>query len=102
MRALVKTAVGQGNLEVRDVPVPQAGADEVLVRVRACGICGSDLKLQDDQHPYTPPVVIGHEFAGEIVEVGADVLNWKIGDRVVAELHANALPPMFDGQCICM
>jgi L-iditol 2-dehydrogenase len=90
MRALVKTAVGQGNLELRDVLVPQAGAGEVLVRVRACGICGSDLKLQDDQHPYTPPVVIGHEFAGEIVEVGADVLNWKVGDRVVAEQHFKA------------
>ena len=70
MRALVKTAPGPGNLELRDVPVPQIEADEVLVRVRACGICGSDLKIQDDQHPSTPPVVIGHEFAGEIVEVG--------------------------------
>ena len=73
MRALVKTANGQGNLEMRDVPVPQVDAGEVLIRVRACGICGSDLKIQDDQHPYTPPVVIGHEFAGETVEIGAEV-----------------------------
>jgi L-iditol 2-dehydrogenase len=94
MRALVKTAKGQGQLELRDVPLPLAGMDEVLVRVRACGICGSDLKIQDDQHPYTPPVVIGHEFAGEIIEVGANVLNWQVGDRVVAEQHFKAC-----GQC---
>lgn len=90
MRALVKTEVGQGNLELRDVPVPQAEAGEVLIRVRACGICGSDLKIQDDQHPYTPPVVIGHEFAGEIVEIGADVSGWAVGDRVVSEQHVKA------------
>ncbi len=90
MRALVKTTEGPGNLELRDVPVPQIGADEALIRVRACGICGSDLKIQDDQHPYTPPVVIGHEFAGEIAEIGAGVSGWQVGDRVVSEQHIGA------------
>ena len=90
MRALVKTAEGAGNLELREVPVPQIGADEVLIRVKACGVCGSDLKIQDDQHPYTPPVVIGHEFAGEIVEIGADVTGWEVEDRVVSEQHIGA------------
>ncbi len=90
MRALVKTAQGQGHLELREVQEPQVEADAVLVRVRACGICGSDLKIQDDQHPYTAPVVIGHEFAGEIVEVGAGVSGWQAGDRVVAEQHFKA------------
>ena len=90
MRALVKTAEGPGNLELREVPVPQIGADEALIRVRACGICGSDLKIQDDQHPYTPPVVIGHEFAGEIAEIGAGVSGWQVGDRVVSEQHIGA------------
>ncbi len=90
MRALVKTVKGPGNLELRDVPVPQIGADEALIRVRACGICGSDLKIQDDQHPYTPPVVIGHEFAGEIAEIGAGVSGWQVGDRVVSEQHIGA------------
>ena len=90
MRALVKTTEGPGNLELRDVPVPQIGADEALIRVRACGICGSDLKIQDDQHPYTPPVVIGHEFAGEISEIGAGVSGWQVGDRVVSEQHIGA------------
>lgn len=90
MRALVKTASGPGNLELREVPVPQIEAGEVLIRVRACGICGSDLKIQDDQHPYTPPVVVGHEFAGEIAEVGGNVSGWKVGDRVVSEQHVKA------------
>ena len=90
MRGLVKTARGPGHLELRDVPAPQIAADEVLIRVRACGICGSDLKIQDDQHPYTPPVVVGHEFAGEIAEVGAAVTGWAVGDRVVSEQHTRA------------
>ena len=90
MQALVKRARGPGNLELRDIPVPQMAPDEVLIRVRACGICGSDLKIQDDQHPYTPPVVIGHEFAGQIVKVGGDVKGRAEGDRVVSEQHTHA------------
>ena len=90
MRALVKTATGQGYMELQDVPLPQVEPGEVLLRVRACGICGSDLKIQDGQHPCTPPVVIGHEFAGEIIEIGSDVSGWKAGDRVVSEQHFKA------------
>lgn len=90
MRGLVKTARGPGHLELRDVPAPQIAPDEVLIRVRACGICGSDLKIQDDQHPYKPPVIVGHEFAGQIAEVGAAVTGWVIGDRVVSEQHTRA------------
>ena len=90
MQALVKTMQGAGHLELRQVPVPQLAPDQVLIRVRACGICGSDLKIQDDQHPYVPPVVIGHEFAGEITEVGCDVEGWVAGDRVVSEQHTHA------------
>lgn len=89
MQALVKTARGPGHLELQGVPTPQIAPDEALIRVRACGICGSDLKIQDDQHPYTPPVVIGHEFAGEIVEVGSSVASWAVGDRVVSEQHTH-------------
>jgi L-iditol 2-dehydrogenase len=89
MQALVKTGHGPGHLELRQVPVPQIAPDEVLIQVRACGICGSDLKIQEDQHPYVPPVVIGHEFAGEIAEVGRDVEGWAPGDRVVSEQHTH-------------
>jgi L-iditol 2-dehydrogenase len=90
MKALVKTTHGPGNLELRDVPIPQIKLDEVLIRVRACGICGSDLKIEEDQHPYTPPVVVGHEFAGEIMEIGENVSGWTVGDRVVSEQHTHA------------
>ena len=51
----------------------------------ATGICGSELHLYHDNHVYTPPVVVGHEFAGEIVRVGKAVKKWKVGDRVVSE-----------------
>lgn len=90
MRALMKTRQGPGNLEIIEVPVPQISPEEVLIRVHACGICGSDLKIQDDQHPYTAPVVIGHEYSGEIVEVGENVTGWAIGERVVSEQHTRA------------
>ncbi len=90
MQALVKTERGVGHLELMEVPVPQIAADEVLIRVRACGICGSDLKIYDDQHPYTAPVTIGHEFSGEIIELGAAVSGWSLGDRVVSEQHTRA------------
>jgi L-iditol 2-dehydrogenase len=90
MLALVKTASGSGHLALQEVPEPRIGADEVLIRVRACGICGSDLKIQVDQHPFTPPVVVGHEFSGEIVEIGDRVTGWAAGDRVVSEQHTCA------------
>ncbi len=89
MKALVKTARGPGHMELRQVPVPQVAPDEVLIRVYACGVCGSDLKIQDDQHPYTPPVVVGHEFAGEIAQAGRRVQGWVVGDRVVSEQHTH-------------
>ena len=90
MLALVKTLQGPGNLELQEMLIPQYAYDEVLIQVRACGICGSDLKIQEDKHPYTPPVIVGHEFSGEIVEVGDNVSNWKVGDRVVSEQHIGA------------
>ena len=90
MHALVKNAEGRGHMELQDIPLPQVKAGEVLLRVRACGICGSDLKIQDGQHPCTPPVVVGHEFAGEIIKASSDVSGWNAGDRVVSEQHFKA------------
>jgi 2-desacetyl-2-hydroxyethyl bacteriochlorophyllide A dehydrogenase len=74
---------GKRRFVVRDVPEPALDEDEVLIKVRYCGICGSDL------HTYIEGVNIrhGHEFAGDIVEVGAGVKGWEIGDRVTAESH---------------
>jgi L-iditol 2-dehydrogenase len=90
MAALLKTARGPGNMELGRAPIPEVAPDEVLIQVHACGICSSDLKIEADEHPYIPPVVLGHEFAGEIVEAARDVGSWSVGDRVVAEQHTHA------------
>lgn len=68
---------------VEEFPVPGLQADEVLVRVRACGICGSDVHGMDGSSGRRiPPIIMGHEAAGEIAEVGSGVTGWKKGDRV--------------------
>lgn len=70
-------------LELTDMPRPEIGANDVLVRVQACGICGSDVHgLDGSTGRRIPPIVMGHEAAGEIAEVGRDVKAWKEGDRV--------------------
>lgn len=95
MKALVKTAKGEGCIEVRDVPVPKIrNHDDVLIRVSAAGVCGTDLHIYHDEFPYWPPVVMGHEFAGQIMETGKGVTRFKPGDRVVAEPHTR-----FCGKC---
>ncbi len=71
------------HLVVEDFPVPTLESGEVLVRVRACGICGSDVHGMDGSSGRRiPPIVMGHEAAGEIAEVGRGVTDWKPGDRV--------------------
>jgi L-iditol 2-dehydrogenase len=76
---------GKGKIEVREAPVPSPGPGEVLLRVRACGICGSDLHFYRGELPMPPTVSPGHEFAGEVVEVGDGVEGFGPGRRVVAE-----------------
>ncbi len=88
MKGLVKTGKGVGLLEIREVSEPIPGAGEVLIKVKAAGICGTDIHIRHDQFPYYPPVILGHEFAGEIAAVGQGVKGWTVGDRVVAEPHA--------------
>ena len=67
----------------KDVPKPEYEPDEVLVQVKACGICGSDVHGMDGSSGRRiPPLIMGHEASGEIVEVGSEVENWSIGDRV--------------------
>ena len=87
MLALTKTQKGVGFLELREAPEPTMAPDEVLIAVRAAGICGTDIHVKHDTFPYWPPVIMGHEFAGEIADVGAAVAGWKVGDRVVGEPH---------------
>lgn len=83
-------------LQVQQVPDPEVGPEDVLIQVRACGVCGSDLHLVEmDQEGYQiypswtkRPVIIGHEFAGKVATVGEKVVDFKVGDLVTAEqLH---------------
>ena len=90
MKALVKTAKGVGNLELRDVPVPTPGAGEVLLKILAAGVCGTDLHVRDDNFPYWPPVILGHEFSGRVETLGPNVTRVAEGDRVVGEPHTKA------------
>ena len=73
-----------GDVRLEDVPEPVAGPKEVKIRVRNCSTCGTDLKIFRNGHPnMTPPAVMGHEIAGEVVDVGAEVAGgWAPGDRV--------------------
>lgn len=87
MKALVKTEKGVGNIELKDVPEPKPGPGEVLIEVKAAGICGTDIHVKHDRFPYWPPVILGHEFSGEIVELGLDCKHYKVGERVVGEPH---------------
>jgi NADPH2:quinone reductase len=72
-----------GVVNVVDLPDPNPGLDEVVVKVGACGICGTDIHIIDGEFPPTVyPIVIGHEFGGEVVAAGQDVTAFSVGDRV--------------------
>ncbi len=84
MRALVFKDVG--NLVMEEVPVPHVKApDDVLLKVKAVGICGSDVKIIEGKHHFKPNTILGHEFCGEVVEIGSHVSHFKIGDRVAID-----------------
>lgn len=87
MKAVVKYSEGEGNIEVREVEEPQCGPGQVKIEVKAAGICGSDIHIWHNSIaiPMRVPVVIGHEFSGQIIVVGKGVENFKPGDRVTAE-----------------
>jgi L-iditol 2-dehydrogenase len=84
MRAAVYR--GKGRVVVETVPVPAIGTGEVLIRVAACGICGTDLKKIE--HGFvSAPQIFGHEVSGTVVAVGSGVTKWKLGDRVMSFHH---------------
>jgi L-iditol 2-dehydrogenase len=90
MKGLFKTAAGKGHMEIRETDVPRPGPGEVLIEIRAAGICGSDLHIYnwDINFAMRPPMIIGHEFSGVIAEIGPDVEGLSVGDRVTAEPSA--------------
>lgn len=86
----MKSAVflGKQNIQVMEREIPNPGPDEVLIKVMACGVCGSDVHIYDGDQgstSTTPPLVQGHEFSGVVVEVGNNVTSCKKGDRVCVD-----------------
>jgi threonine 3-dehydrogenase len=97
VKALVKPSAGPGFV-LKDVPEPRIRDDEVLIRVRRAGVCGTDVHIYEwdawAQGRVHPPIVVGHEFAGEVAQVGRLVTDVRKGDRVTAEGH------IVDGRCL--
>ena len=96
MRAVRKVRSGPG-LEMTEIDVPRIQADEVLVKIRATSICGTDVHIYKwdawSQSRIKPPITIGHEFCGDVVEVGSAVRSLKVGDFISADSH------IYDGTC---
>lgn len=94
----MKSAVfyGKHNMRVEESPMPKVGAEDVLIQVKACGICGTDVHIYEGDKgaaEVTPPTILGHEFSGVVAEVGAAVTNVKVGDRVCID------PNCYCGKC---
>ena len=87
MKALRKMATGVGHVELSEVPIPEIGPDDVLMKVYAAGVCGSDLLIEQDRHFYRAPVTLGHEFSGVAYKVGANVGCVQEGDKFVADIE---------------
>lgn len=82
-----------GTVTIESLPDPSPGPREVVVRVEGCGICGTDLHIMDGEFAPAYPIVPGHEFAGEVVEVGSGVTELRAGDRVAVD------PTLNCGEC---
>lgn len=96
MKAVVKYENKPNATELREVPVPKIGAGDVLVEVAYVGVCGTDPHMHSGSvvFNFNCPFILGHEFAGTIIEVGEQVSHFGMGDRVTAETHAD-----YCGQC---
>ena len=96
--AKVKSAVfyGKHDLRIVDSPMPAVGEEEVLIEIKACGVCGTDVHIYEGDEgaaQVTPPTILGHEFAGVVAEVGGKVRGFKAGDRVCID------PNYYCGSC---
>lgn len=94
----MKSAVfyGKHDIKVVDIKKPEVDVNDVLIEVRACGVCGTDVHIYEGDEgsaSVTPPTILGHEYSGVIVSVGDNVKNFKIGDRVAVD------PNCYCGNC---
>ncbi|NHI91413.1 MAG: hypothetical protein EAX96_02850 [Candidatus Lokiarchaeota archaeon] len=74
----------KGQIIIKDVPNPKVKKDEVLIKVKYCGICGSDIESYESGALIPTGLIIGHEFSGELVEIGEEIKNWNVGDKITA------------------
>ncbi|MGG3005409.1 zinc-dependent alcohol dehydrogenase family protein [Geobacillus stearothermophilus] len=87
---------GSRNIEVKEKSIRNLNSKELLIRVKACGICGTDIHIFNGSQGSTrvnPPVVLGHEFSGEVVQVGPEVKGFQVGDRITVD------PNIYCGEC---
>lgn len=91
MNCVVKTAEGPGNVIYTQKEIPECGEHDVLIRITATAVCGTDVQVKNwndwAKKRVIPPVVMGHEFAGVVAEIGGKVKGFKVGDTVSAETH---------------
>lgn len=85
MKALVKEELGYDNLNLIEVEEPEINAEQIKIEVKAAGVCGSDIHTFEGEYEVNTPLTLGHEFAGEIVEIGDNVSGFEVGDRVTSE-----------------
>jgi len=83
MKAVV--IYGPKDIRIEEKGIPEPASDEVLIKIHACGVCGTDDALNKGEYPANYPVIIGHEFSGDIVEIGKNVKSFKIDERVTVD-----------------
>lgn len=94
MNALVKSHTGLDGLRLEEIPIPTHKDDQLLVKVKACAICGTDLHIMYDEYLHFPPITLGHEFFGEVVDMGKDVKGFELGEQITSMTAASTC-----GQC---
>jgi threonine dehydrogenase-like Zn-dependent dehydrogenase len=86
---------GTGDVRIEELEKPTPNQDEVLIRVEACGICGTDFHMFEGEYAYAiPPMILGHEFSGQVTQIGSNVKRISVGDRVAVNPNKNC------GECI--